>query len=146
MSNRAIVLERLLAREMLKMTPHEAHGYAWHYFYAQPFTWYGNSSYLNLCTNIEICQANNWYGYPEGTILHLTHNGAIYGTSESRKENGDLFGAKPIFYNADFEIDNQDFELSYDQLHEGRIRFTPRIEASASYNSMNDEIGEALHI
>ena len=136
----AIILERLLARAMLNMSPMERDGYAWQYLYANPFIWHGNSSCLNLRTTIQICQAKNWYGYPEGTILHLTHNGSVYGTSETIQDNGDLIGEEPIFYNADFEIDNHNFELSYDELQEGRIRFIPKKEASAAYNSMSDEL------
>jgi hypothetical protein len=138
MTTQTIVLERLLARAMLQMHPNEATGYAWQYLYDNPFTWYGNSDNLNKRTTVQVCESENWFGYPEGTILHLTHTGEVYGTSESIQENGDLFGEEPIFYYADFEIDNHDFELSFDQLREGKILFVPKIEASALYHSMSD--------
>jgi hypothetical protein len=140
MSNRAIVLERLLANEMLKMHPSDALGCAWEYFYAEPFTWYGYSEKLNQRTIVEYCYYDNHFGYPAGTVLHLTHNGEVYGTSETIQENGELFGTNPMFYYDHFPIDTQNFDLSFDQLREGKIRFVPKIEASALYNSMSKRI------
>ena len=133
MSNRTKVLEQMMAREMLKMHPNDALACAWEYFDAEPFTWYGCSDKLNLRTTIEYCDSDNWFGYPEGTVLHFTHIGEVYGTSETTNENGELFGIDPIVYYDHFLIDNHDFELSFEDLERGKILFIPKMQASAEY-------------
>jgi hypothetical protein len=133
--NKADILERLLATEMMKMHPNEAIGYAWEYFNSCPFTWYGHSSYLNQRTMIQIC-GDETIGYPIGTVLHLTHDGDIYGTSESIDENGNIFGENPIFYYGHFEIDNHKFNLLFEELKNGKILFVPKPEASVIYQDM----------
>jgi hypothetical protein len=139
-----MTLERMMTREMLKMHPDEAIRNAWEYFYSDPFPWYGNSFRLNRPTTVRVCPANDTSGYPEGTILHFTHTGEIYGTSETIMDD-ELLGTEPVFYYGYFEIDNHDFELSFVELHNGRIMFTPKPEASAAYHdmiTMDEVVGE----
>jgi hypothetical protein len=130
-----MTLERMMAREMLKMHPRDAIANAWEYFNSDPFPWYGNSFHLNRPTTVMVCPANDTSGYPEGTVLHFTHTWEIYGTSETIKDD-ELLGTEPVFYYGYFEIDNHDFELSFKELHNGRIMFTPKEEASAAYHDM----------
>jgi hypothetical protein len=125
-------LEDILSKLMLKMHKNEAIDYAWDYFYKAPYTWKGHSSKLNIKTTLEI-----YYKilptdtlYEEGTILHYTHTGSIYGTSTDKDENGIPYGEQPIFYYGSFEIDNYNFELCFDTLTKGRIEFVPKKEAA----------------
>ena len=148
MSYQTHTLIRLLAHQMLKMSPEEAIAIAWEYFNAEPFTWRGNSFHLNRRTTVVTCLADNEFGYPEGTILHFTHTGKFYGTNDTINDDGELLGSEPVFYRGNFEIDNFNFELSFKDLEHGVILFTPRFEASADYYDMFEAplIGEAGRI
>ena len=127
------VLERLLAEQMLKIHPNDAIGIAWEYHSSVPFKWYGDSSKLNIYTEIEICCDGDRSGYPEGTILHYTHDRQIYGTSKDLDKDGKPYGEHPMFYMGNFEIENHDFELSFDALQNGKIQFVPKKEAAFDY-------------
>jgi hypothetical protein len=124
-----IALERVLAKQMLKMHPSEANGCAWEYFNSAPFKWYGHSSKINKKTEIFVSTDLINFGYPRGTILHFTKDNTIYGTSTDFDENENIYGEKPIFYTGYFEINNHDFELSFDALEIGEIQFVPKKEA-----------------
>ena len=133
MSKKIEYLESKLANVMLKMSKLDAIRYAWEYFNIEPYTWYGHSSKLNKKTIIHLCFHEDGLGYSEGTILHMTENYDVYGTSEYRQENGDTFGSKPIFYYGNFKIDNHDFELSIEDLNHGKIIFKPKKEVAFDY-------------
>ena len=124
-----IALERVLAKQMLKMHPSEATECAWEYFQAAPFKWYGDSSKLNIKTEVFKCCTLINFGYPLGTILHFTKANTIYGTSNDVDGNGIKYGEQPIFYTGHFDINNQDFELSFDALEIGEIQFVPKKKA-----------------
>jgi hypothetical protein len=126
---RAIALEHLLAKKMLSMDRREAIDVAWEYYFSAPFTWYGHSSKLNIKTELEILH-DDINGFTEGTILHYTHNRDIYGTSTDLDEFGIPYGEQPIFYMGCFEINNHDFELSFEALEIGEIQFIPKKEAA----------------
>ena len=125
-----IALERILAKQMLKMHPSEALGCAWEYFYAAPFKWRGRSCLLNLKTEMFTCTDLINFGYPRGTILHFTKENTIYGKSMDVDENENPYGERPIFYIGNFEINNHDFELSYEDLKKGKINFIPKKRAA----------------
>ena len=123
---KADTLERILAKKMLEMTPLEAEMCAWEYFYEAPFKWYGLSSCLNIKTEVFTCCKIINFGYPCGTILHFTKENTIYGKSTDVDELGNCYGEQPIFYIGHFKINNHDFELSYDDLKKGEIKFIPK--------------------
>jgi hypothetical protein len=133
MSKKIEYLESKLANEMLKMSKLDAIRNAWEYFNVEPHTWYGHSSTLNKKTIVHMCFDEDGLGYSEGTILHMTENYDIYGTSEFRQENGDKFGSNPIFYYGNFPINTHDFELSFEDLTHGKIIFKPKKEAAFNY-------------
>jgi hypothetical protein len=132
---KAIALERLLTELMLNMHPDDAIGIAWEYHNTHPFKWYGDSSKLNIYTELENCYDGDGSGYPEGTILHYTHDRQIYGTSKDLDPSGKPYGEQPMFYMGYFEIDNHDFELSFLALQFGKIQFVPKKEAGFEYNN-----------
>jgi len=128
MGLKEIALERILSRKMLEMPPPDAIKLAWEYFNISPFCWYGNSSKLNIKTEIFTCCEWINFGYEIGTILHFTQENTIYGTSTDLDTNGRPYGKKPIFYVGFFKIVRCDFELSFDALEIGEIQFIPKKE------------------
>jgi hypothetical protein len=125
-----VALERVLAKQMLKMHPSEALDCALDYYYSAPFKWHGHSSKINKKTEIFVCDNLINFGYPPNTILHFTNENTIYGSSTDKDENGITYGEEPIYYFGNFEIDNHDFELSFDELKNGKIQFVPKKEAA----------------
>jgi hypothetical protein len=123
-----MALKYTLSKKMLTMDTAEAIKYAWNYFYRAPFKWYGHSSKLNIKTEVFTCSELFNFGYPSGTILHFTQENTIYGKSTDINENGKPYGNNPIYYWGNFEINNYDFELSFDALKIGEIQFIPKKE------------------
>ena len=147
--------ERILSELMLKMNKSDAIGFAWEYFYMSPYTWKGNSSNLNIKTITETCQENG-----KAIVLHYTHaltkrevinrdatnrevtnrdainpiKGELYCKSTDKDEFGNEVGEEPIFYYGRFDIDKNNFELSFDRLKEGFIEFEPKKELYENKN------------
>ena len=140
---KVITGERILSELMLKMNKRDAIGLAWEYFYMSPYTWKGNSSKLNITTIPESCKENG-----KQIVLHYTHaannpynpiKGELYCKSTDKDEFGNEVGEQPIFYYGRFEIDKNNFELSFERLKEGFIEFEPKNDASyeQTYNENN---------
>jgi hypothetical protein len=115
--------EKLLANALLDLNTYKANDIAWEYYIHSnfPMTWIGNSKRLNIKTELFTCCTLIDFGYPQGTILHFTHDNKIYGTSE-------LYGTEPVFYDGEFKLNLHDFTLSITELKQGKIRFEPKIE------------------
>jgi hypothetical protein len=113
------MVEPLLAKALLELDNVKAENIAWEYFDKYPSTWEGNSKYLNKKTEIFICGDLINFGYLPGTILHFRHDDTIHGTSE-------MFGNEPVFYNYVFNINKINFQLSYNELKQGKIKFEPK--------------------